>query len=179
MLTPIEHGRISSTGDVNGVARTLENRDAKDFQRWEKSRQLPHEKHKSLYRNFLRLIESFLHQITGKGQSGSIGTDAASARQATDQPRVVRGIADRSPRLVDPDHPLSNRDTVLLGDAQDYPDTVIALQYGEEVKPVCYENNQIVARFLTLDTSQESIAGTLILTDGRRIPVDIMVLTAV
>ena len=115
----------------------------------------------------------------GNAPTGNIGTVDTNAQQATDQPRVVRGIADRSPQLVGSGYPPSNRDTVFLGDVQDYPDTIIALQYGEEVKPVYYEGNQIVARFLTLDTSRESIAGSLILTDGQHIPVDIMVLTAV
>ncbi len=93
--------------------------------------------------------------------------------------RSVRGIADRMPRLVDENYPFPARDTVFLGEARDYPDKVLALQYGEHLKAVQMEGTQLVARGLFLDTTQPMIEGKLILNDGSTLPVHIQVIIAV
>lgn len=132
---------------------------------------------KSLYRHVVTMVNQFLNQIMGR--AGESQQQAKAENNSLTDVRRVRGIADRMPRLVDPDNPKPEHDTVFLGEAKDYPAPVLAIEYNNMTKPVFYEGNQVVARHLYLDCNNRSIQGQLILNDGSRLPVEIMVLTAV
>lgn len=131
---------------------------------------------KSLYRHVVAMVNQFLNQIMRRDE----GTPQLKAReyQATEV-RQVRGIADRMPRLVDPANPKPQNDSVFLGEAKDYPAPVLAIEYNGMTKPVFYEGNQVVARHLYLDCQEKEIAAKLVLNDGTRLPVDIIIFTAV
>ncbi|PID34463.1 MAG: hypothetical protein CR976_00125 [Thiotrichales bacterium] len=132
---------------------------------------------KSLLRNVLSLVNQFLGQIMRR--EGTAGLKSATDVEDTSEVRKVRGIADRMPRLVDPSNPKPQNDSVFLGEAKDYPVPVLAIEYNDMTKPVFYEGNQVVARHLYLDCAQKEISGQLVLNDGSRLPVEIVVLTAV
>jgi hypothetical protein len=186
MLTPIQNGQIRA----NHLS-TIEPIEANSYNQRDLRRQaerfvnfdLP----KTLYQHMARLVGNFLQQIVGRedgNQHKSSKPEQATQRfykpiSTAGQPREVRGIADRMPRLVDPENPFPDKDLILLGEAKDYPSAVIAIQYDETVKPVFYEGNQVVARHLYLDSTRGSIKGLLILADGTRMPVNIRVITAV
>lgn len=133
---------------------------------------------KTLYKHVVSLVNQFINQVMGREempQSSSGQTQAANSNKL----RQVRGVADRMPRLVDPKNPEPCRDSIFLGEAKDYPAAVIAIEYDGTTKPVFYEGNQIVARHLNLDCEESAIAGKLVLNDGTRLPVEIMIITAV
>jgi hypothetical protein len=137
----------------------------------------PLHNNKSLYRHVVAVVNQFISQIMGRE-----GTPEKKAMAETDSlagVRKVRGIADRMPRLVDPDNPKPEYDSVFLGEAKDYPAPVLAIEYNDITKPVFYEGNQVVARHLYLDCRDRSIQGQLILNDGTRLPIEIMIFTAV
>ena len=134
----------------------------------------PLQSNKSLLRNVLNMVNKFLQQVMGRD---FMDKQAQSAEQQS--PKQVRGIADRMPRLIDPRNPEPSRDSIFLGEARDYPAAVIAIQYKNTTKPVFYEGNQIVARHLNLECDEPSLPGTLIFNDGTRMPVEIMIITAV
>ena len=137
----------------------------------------PLQNNKSLYRHVVGLVNQFLNQVMGR--EGMPLAEAGPTMHNSEKPRQVRGIADRMPRLVDPKNPEPCRDSIFLGEAKDYPAAVIAIEYNDTTKPVFYEGNQIIARHLTLDCEETSMGGKLILNDGTRVPVEIMILTAV
>nr|CAA6822083.1 MAG: Unknown protein [uncultured Thiotrichaceae bacterium] len=137
----------------------------------------PLHSNKSLYRHVVSMVNQFISQIMGRE-----GTTQQMTVDMGDQfvkVRKVRGIADRMPRLVDPDNPKPQNDSVFLGEAKDYPTPVLAIEYNNMTKPVFYEGNQVVARHLHLDRNAGEISGNLVLNDGSRLPIDIMILTAV
>lgn len=186
MLTPIQNGQIRANHlstiepiEANAYNQRDLRRQAERFVNFD----LP----KTLYQHMARLVGNFLQQIVGReddNQHKSSKPEQATQRfykpiSTAGQPREVRGIADRMPRLVDPENPFPDKDLILLGEAKDYPSAVIAIQYDDTVKPVFYEGNQVVARHLYLDSTRGSIKGLLILADGTRMPVNIRVITAV
>ena len=132
----------------------------------------PLQKNQSLFKSVINLVNKFINQMIGRKSAAEETPAAPSIRQ-------VRGIADRMPHLVDPKKPMPERDTIFLGEARDYPAAVIAIELNNTTKPVFYEGNQVVARHLNLDTEQTSMQGTLIFNDGNRMPVEVMVITAV
>ena len=147
----------------------------------------PLQKNKTIYQHVVRMVSQFINQITGRQQEQQLqGSKYNKTHNATEQyseqqskPRQIRGIADRMPRLVDPENPKPRRDSVFIGESKDYPAAVIGIEYDGDTHPVFYEGNQIVARHLHLDSEEASIDGQLILNDGRRFPVEIIVITAV
>lgn len=139
---------------------------------------------RQLYQHMVRLINQFIHQVMGREQQeeGSQTQTATEKTQATTtgaQTRVVRGIADRMPRLVDPQNPFPARDSIFLGAASDYPEAVLAIQYNDQLKAVVYEGSQLIARGVQLDTDRPMVAGKLILTDGSTVPIQIQVIMAI
>lgn len=137
----------------------------------------PVHSNKSLYRHVVAVVNQFISQVMGR--EGTPEQKLMSDNYSLAEIRQVRGIADRMPRLVDPDNPKPECDSVFLGEAQDYPAPVLAIEYNDMVKPVFYEGNQVVARHLYLDCKDRSIAGQLVLNDGTRLPIEIMIFTAV
>lgn len=186
MFTPIQHGQIRTNRPS-----TIEPVDTKQYNQRDLKRHVDRfvnfELPKTLYQQMARLVGNFLQQIVGReddNQHKSSKLEQATQRfykpiSTAGQPREVRGIADRMPRLVDPENPFPNKDLILLGEAKDYPSAVIAIQYDDTVKPVFYEGNQVVVRHLYLDSTRGSIKGLLILADGARLPVTIRVITAI
>lgn len=187
MLTPIQNGQVRTNNassiqpiDANQYDQRTLRRHADRFVNFD----LP----RTLYQHMARLVGNFLQQIVGREEDDQHKSNSkqefATQRfykpiSTAGQPREVRGIADRMPRLVDPENPFPSKDLILLGEAKDYPSAVIAIQYDEVIKPVFYEGNQVVARHLYLDSTRSSIKGLLVLADGERIPVMIRIITAV
>lgn len=132
---------------------------------------------KSLYRHVVSIVNQFLSQIMRREGMPQLKA-MAEEHQATEV-RQVRGIADRMPRLVDPTNPKPQNDSIFLGEAKDYPAPVLAIEYDGMTKPVFYEGNQVVARHLYLDCQEKEIAARLVLNDGTRLPVEIVIFTAV
>ena len=186
MLTPIQNGQIRTNRSSTIEPVEANQHSQRDLKR-HTDRFVNFELPKTLYQQMARLVGNFLQQIVGRedeNQNKSSKPEYATQRfykpiSTAGQPREVRGIADRMPRLVDPENPFPNKDLILLGEAKDYPSAVIAIQYDDTVKPVFYEGNQVVARHLYLDSTRGSIRGLLILADGERMPVTIRVITAV
>ena len=187
MLTPIQNGQVrtNSTSSIQPIEPNQY--DQRDLRR-HSDRFVNFELPRTLYQQMARLVGNFLQQITGREDNTEPKSDSkhefATQRfykpiSTAGQPKEVRGIADRMPRLVDPENPFPDKDLILLGEAKDYPSAVIAIQYDETVKPVFYEGNQVVARNLYLDSTRGSIKGLLILADGVRMPITIRVITAV
>ncbi|MEZ5449267.1 MAG: hypothetical protein R3E89_09825 [Thiolinea sp.] len=186
MLTPINSGQIQ-TRQIERVEPTPVDATGRRLARKHRLGQdigIP----KVLYQHITRLVSNFLSQIMGRGQDEQQQRSlpnkqrqslAGNAAANDDNTLTVRGIADRMPRLVDPENPFPNRDLILLGEARDFPEPVIAIQYGDYIKPVFYEGNQVVARGLYLDCTQSSMDGQLVLADGSRLPVLIKIITAV
>lgn len=187
MLTPIQHGQIP-TSHLSGIEPVLANQYDQRNLRRHSERFVNFALPKALYQQMARLVGNFLQQIVGREEDLSHKSNGkpefATQRfykpiSTAGQPKEVRGVADRMPRLVDPENPFPEKDLIFLGEAKEYPSAVIAIQYDDQVKPVCYEGNQVVARHLHLDSTRSSIKGLLILADGERLPVSIRVLTAV
>ncbi len=186
MLTPIQSGQIQAK-QTSGVEPLLavNQVNKRDLRRHLFERPSQGGIHKSLYQQVTRLVSNLLSQIMGRepsradqqGQTAALSHFAQG--RAENAPREVRGIADRMPRLVDPENPFPNRDMVFLGEAKDYPEAVIAIEYGENTKPVFYEGNQVIARSLYLDSTRPFLDGQLILADGSRLPIHIRIITAV
>ncbi|HPY39295.1 MAG TPA: hypothetical protein PLM98_02160 [Thiolinea sp.] len=187
MLTPIQNGQIrtNSTSSIEPVEPNQY--DERDLRR-HSDRFVNFTLPKALYQQMARLVGNFLQQMVGREadtNSKSNGKLEFPTHRAykpistAGQPREVRGIADRMPRLVDPENPFPNKDLILLGEAKDYPAAVIAIQYDDVTKPVFYEGNQVVARHLYLDSTRTQILGQLVLADGGRLPINIRVITAV
>lgn len=187
MLTPIQHGQVR-TNQASSIEPIEPNQyDERDLRR-HSERFVNFALPKALYQQMARLVGNFLQQIVGREEDSQhpnngkpeFGTQRFYKPISTaGQPREVRGIADRMPRLVDPENPFPSKDLILLGEAKDYPSAVIAIQYDDVVKPVFYEGNQVIARHLYLDSTRGSIKGLLVLADGGRVPVTIRVITAV
>ncbi|TXH73353.1 MAG: hypothetical protein E6Q85_05875 [Thiothrix sp.] len=187
MLTPIQNGQIR-TKTISSIEPVEANQyDERDLRR-NADRFVNFALPKTLYQQMARLVGNFLQQIVGREADnqtkGNNKPEFSTPRvykpiSTAGQPREVRGIADRMPRLVDPEDPFPNKDLILLGEAKDYSSAVIAVQFDDVVKPVFYEGNQVVARHLYLDSTRPSIKGLLVLADGGRIPVTIRVITAV
>ncbi|MEZ5537296.1 MAG: hypothetical protein R3F02_16925 [Thiolinea sp.] len=137
----------------------------------------PMHSNKSLYRHMVAVVNQFINQIIGR--EGTPGKKAIADNGHQVGVRQVRGIADRMPRLVDPANPKPEHDSVFLGEARDYPAPVLAIEYNNMTKPVFYEGNQVVARHLYLDCQDKVIQGQLVLNDGTRMPIEILVFTAV
>lgn len=137
----------------------------------------PLHSNKSLFRNVVSLVNQFISQVMRREGATHL-TSMADTDQMTEV-RKVRGIADRMPRLVDPSNPKPENDSVFLGEAKDYPAPVLAIEYDNMTKPVFYEGNQVVARHLYLDCNEKEISGKLVLNDGTRLPIEIIILTAV
>ncbi len=139
--------------------------------------------HNTLSHCMRRVAHHFINQLSGKHQQKP--TIASKHRRVDtttadpNRPRQVRGVADRMPRPHAPDRAQSRRDSVFIGEAKDYPVPVIGIEYDGCTHPVFYEGNQVVARHLRLNSQVPVINGQLILNDGNRLPVEIMVLTAV
>lgn len=187
MLTPIQHGQIH-TNRTSGIEPILVNQYEQRNLRRHSERFVNFALPKALYQQMARLVGNFLQQIVGREDDlpykGDGKPEFATQRfykpiSTAGQPKEVRGIADRMPRLVDPENPFPDKDLIFLGEAKEYPSAVIAIQYDDQIKPVCYEGNQVVARHLHLDSTRSSIKGILVLADGERLPITIRVLTAV
>lgn len=188
MLTPINNSGQIQTRQVGGIEPVLVEPDQVS-RRLARKHLLGQETgvHKSLYQHLTRLVSNFLSQIMGRDQDEKPRALPNQNKQRltgslpanSNEPLVVRGIADRMPRLVNPDDPFPSRDLILLGEARDFPEPVLAVQYGDVIKPVFYEGNQVVARNLYLDCTQPSLDGQLVLADGTRMPVIIKIITAV
>lgn len=71
-----------------------------------------------------------------------------------------------------------SRDSVFLGCETDYPQAVLAVRVGDDVKPVQHENGQIVARHLNLGNATE-MPGALIFADGSEMALRIDILRAI
>lgn len=71
-----------------------------------------------------------------------------------------------------------SRDSVFLGCEADYPQAVLAVRVGSDVKPVQHENGQIVARHLNLGNATE-MPGALIFADGSEMPLRIDIWRAI
>lgn len=187
MLTPIQNGQVR-TNRTSRIEPVLSNQYDQHNLRRHPERFVNFALPKALYQQMARLVGNFLQQIVGREEEAlyksngkpELGTQRFYKPISTaGQPREVRGIADRMPRLVDPENPFPDKDLILLGEAKEYPSAVIAIQYDDVVKPVFYEGNQVVARHLHLDSTRSSIKGLLILADGERMPITIRVITAV
>ena len=186
MLTPIQNGQIRTNHPSSIEPIEANQYNQRDLRR-HADRFVNFTLPRTLYQQMARLVGNFLQQIVGRedeNQNKSSKPEQAIQRfykpiSTAGQPREVRGIADRMPRLVDPENPFPDKDLILLGEAKEYPSAVIAIQYDETVKPVFYEGNQVVARHLYLDSTRSSIKGLLILADGERLPITIRVITAV
>lgn len=184
MLTPIQNGRIQGPPTLHSTELVpVETIDKRDSRRQLFERSLHSSLPKSLYQQVTRLVSHFLQQIMGReqeeGSRSKRGLVDLSTDQAQPTTREVRGIADRMPRLVDPENPFPHKDLVLLGEAKDYPAAVIAIQFDNQTKPVFYEGNQVVARSLYLDSTKPAIDGQLVLADGSRLPIHIRIITAI
>ena len=170
-----------NTTESQGIAKTepVTEREQKRYQYLFQSQSL--HKNKTIYQHIVKLVNRFITQIMGRQSENpqALNNQDSSDKAQNNKPRQIRGIADRMPRLVDPQNPKPHRDSVFIGEAKDYPVAVIAIEYDNNVHPVFYEGNQIVARHLHLDSEEASIDGQLILNDGRRFPVEIIVITAV
>lgn len=147
----------------------------------------PLQKNKTIYQHVVRMVSQFINQITGRQQEqqsqgskyNKFNNTIEQRSEQQNKPRQVRGIADRMPRLVDPENPRPRRDSVFIGESKDYPAAVIGIEYNGDTHPVFYEGNQIVARHLHLDSEENPIDGQLILNNGHRFPIEIIVITAV
>ncbi|PID49138.1 MAG: hypothetical protein CR991_07880 [Proteobacteria bacterium] len=146
---------------------------------------------KSLYKQIVGMVSQMISQILGREavdeqkQSKSRFQSLHSADQepslSEDEApnlREVRGIADRMPRTLDPHNPFPKRDLVLLGEAGDYPEPVIAIDVAGQLKPVFYEGHQVIARNLFLDDQRNPVEGRLLLSNGKQMPIRINVITA-
>ncbi|MEZ5479775.1 MAG: hypothetical protein R3E95_20550 [Thiolinea sp.] len=179
MFISPNNGQIDAKkAELSGTAHTrpVNEREQRRYQYLFQSS--PLHSNKSLYQHVVRLVNHFISQVMGRQQPMADGTETVNPG-SSGAIRQVRGIADRMPRLVDPDNPYPSRDSIFLGEARDYPAAVIAIEYEGQIKPVFYEGNQVVARHLQLDCDKTSVTGRLILNDGSRIPIDIMIFTAV
>ncbi|MGB0847448.1 MAG: hypothetical protein ACPGSM_12030 [Thiolinea sp.] len=165
--------------ELSGITKIppANEREKKRYQYLFQSSQL--HSNKTLYRHVVGLVNQFISQVMGRQEENSSSTPPVPVTANNDKPRQVRGVADRMPRLVDPNNPEPRRDSIFLGEAKDYPAAVIAIEYDGSTKPVFYEGNQIVARHLHLDCEKNSVSGKLVLNDGTRLPVEIMIITAV
>lgn len=169
------HSKIAELQGANKTVPVNE-RESKRYQYLFQSQTL--QKNKSLYQHVVRLVNHFINQVMGREEQPTKQFNEGDTDKNS-KPRQVRGIADRMPRLVDPNNPEPRRDSVFIGEAKDYPAAVIAIEYDGNTHPVFYEGNQIVARHLNLDSEEPSIEGKLILNDGSRSPIEIVIITAV
>lgn len=167
------------TTELQGTAKTapITERESKRYQYLFQSPSP--QKNKTIYQHVVRLVNQFVNQLMGRQQEGQKEPEQPRENTQNGKARQVRGIADRMPRLVDPQNPQPRRDSVFIGEARDYPAAVIAIEYDDDTHPVFYEGNQIVARHLNLNSEEATIDGKLILNDGSRMPIEIVVFTAV
>ncbi len=179
-INPPSMQKSVEKADLAGVSRKSEvaERDHRRYQYLFNSSPLHSDK--SLFRNVVSLVNQFISQIMRReGTADFKSMDDMADMRETHEVRKVRGIADRMPRLVDPSNPKPQNDSVFLGEAKDYPAPVLAIEYNNMTKPVFYEGNQVVARHLYLDCDEKEISGQLVLNDGTRLPIEIMIFTAV
>ena len=175
----------SKTKELQDTAKNVTNapvegREKKRYQYLFQSQTL--QKNKTIYQQVVKLVNQFINQVTGRQQEQQSRGKPDNPNDATEQHaklRQIRGIADRMPRLVDPDNPKPRNDSIFIGEAKDYPAAVIGIEYDGNTHPAFYEGNQIVVRHIHLDSEKPSIEGRLIMDDGSRFPVEITVITAV